>query len=84
VDVGEGLPSESFEQLAIPHFELYNFASWLTHDRQETEDLVQETYAKALYRSTPCTCGYATQLFRNWQRQGSRRDRYCGASHTRS
>jgi RNA polymerase sigma-70 factor, ECF subfamily len=49
VDVGESLPSESFEQLAMPHFErLYNFACWLTHDRQEAEDLVQETYAKAL------------------------------------
>jgi len=43
------LPSESFEQLAMPHFErLYNFACWLTHDRQEAEDLVQETYVKAL------------------------------------
>jgi len=49
VHVGENLPSESFEQLAMPHFErLYNFACWLTHDRQEAEDLVQETYAKAL------------------------------------
>jgi RNA polymerase sigma-70 factor (ECF subfamily) len=49
VDVGEGLPSVSFEQLAMPHFErLYNFACWLTHDREEAEDLVQETYAKAL------------------------------------
>jgi RNA polymerase sigma-70 factor, ECF subfamily len=49
VDVGENLPSELFEQLAMPHFErLYNFACWLTHDRQEAEDLVQETYAKAL------------------------------------
>ncbi|MGA7930220.1 MAG: sigma-70 family RNA polymerase sigma factor [Candidatus Sulfotelmatobacter sp.] len=47
--VGESLPSESFEQLAMPHFErLYNFARWLTHDRPEAEDLVQETYAKAL------------------------------------
>jgi RNA polymerase sigma-70 factor, ECF subfamily len=46
---GESLPSESFEQLAMPHFDrLYNFACWLTHDRQEAEDLVQETYAKAL------------------------------------
>jgi len=46
---GESLPSGSFEQLAMPHFErLYNFACWLTHDRQEAEDLVQETYAKAL------------------------------------
>jgi RNA polymerase sigma-70 factor (ECF subfamily) len=49
VHVGENLPSESFEQLAMPHFDrLYNFACWLTHDRQEAEDLVQETYAKAL------------------------------------
>jgi RNA polymerase sigma-70 factor, ECF subfamily len=49
VHVVENLPSESFEQLAMPHFErLYNFACWLTHDRQEAEDLVQETYAKAL------------------------------------
>lgn len=33
----------------MPHFErLYNFACWLTHDREEAEDLVQETYAKAL------------------------------------
>jgi RNA polymerase sigma-70 factor, ECF subfamily len=49
VHVAENLPSESFEQLAMPHFErLYNFAYWLTHDRQEAEDLVQETYVKAL------------------------------------
>jgi len=27
---------------------LYNFAHWLAQDRQEAEDLVQETYAKAL------------------------------------
>jgi RNA polymerase sigma-70 factor (ECF subfamily) len=45
----ERLPSETFEQLAMPHFDrLYNFACWLTHDRHEAEDLVQETYAKAL------------------------------------
>ncbi len=43
------LASGSFEQLAMPHFErLYNFACWLTQDRQEAEDLVQETYTKAL------------------------------------
>jgi RNA polymerase sigma-70 factor (ECF subfamily) len=38
-----------FEELAVPLFEsLYNFACWLTHDRTEAEDLVQETYAKGL------------------------------------
>jgi RNA polymerase sigma-70 factor (ECF subfamily) len=43
------LAAESFEQLAMPHFDrLYNFACWLTRDRQEAEDLVQETYVKAL------------------------------------
>jgi RNA polymerase sigma-70 factor, ECF subfamily len=40
---------ESFEALAMPLFhQLYNFAYWLTVNREETEDLVQETYAKAL------------------------------------
>ena len=39
----------SFEDLALPLFDqLYNFAHWLTQDRVEAEDLVQETYAKAL------------------------------------
>lgn len=33
----------------MPLFErLYNFAHWLTQSREEAEDLVQETYAKAL------------------------------------
>jgi len=39
----------SFEDLAMPLFDqLYNFAHWLTRNRDETEDLVQKTYAKAL------------------------------------
>jgi RNA polymerase sigma-70 factor (ECF subfamily) len=39
----------SFEELAMPLFDqLYNFARWLTHDLTEAEDLVQETYVKAL------------------------------------
>lgn len=39
----------SFDELAMPLFpKLYNFAHWLTQDRTEAEDLVQETYLKAL------------------------------------
>lgn len=45
----ETLAPGTFEELAMPHFDrLYNFACWLTQDRQEAEDLVQETYVKAL------------------------------------
>ena len=41
--------AESFETLAMPLFiSLYNFAHWLTHNREEAEDLVQEAYLKAL------------------------------------
>jgi RNA polymerase sigma-70 factor (ECF subfamily) len=39
----------TFEDLALPLFDqLYNFAHWLTQERAEAEDLVQETYVKAL------------------------------------
>lgn len=45
----ENLLNGSFEELAMPLFDsLYNFAHWLTHNREEAEDLVQETYGKAL------------------------------------
>jgi RNA polymerase sigma-70 factor (ECF subfamily) len=41
--------AETFETLAMPLFNaLYNFAHWLTHNREEAEDLVQEAYFKAL------------------------------------
>ena len=43
------LTSDSFKELAMPLFDrLYNFAHWLTQNREEAEDLVQETFAKAL------------------------------------
>ncbi len=45
----EGQSAASFADLALPLFDqLYNFAHWLTQNRTEAEDLVQETYAKAL------------------------------------
>jgi len=46
VEVSE---QHTFDNLALPLLDqLYNFAHWLTQDRTEAEDLVQETYAKAL------------------------------------
>lgn len=45
----ERLTAATFEELALPLFDqLYNFAQWLTQDRTEAEDLVQDTYVKAL------------------------------------
>src|ERR1051326_7163365 len=39
----------SFEDLAMPLFpSLYGYARWLTGEPHEAEDLVQETYLKAL------------------------------------
>jgi RNA polymerase sigma-70 factor, ECF subfamily len=46
---GVSLQSGEFEELAMPLFDqLYNVAHWLTQNREESEDLVQETYIKAL------------------------------------
>jgi RNA polymerase sigma-70 factor, ECF subfamily len=42
-------PPAGFEELAMPLFDsLYNFARWLVHNSNDAEDLVQETYFKAL------------------------------------
>ena len=41
--------SPRFDELALPLFDsLYNFARWLVHNQNDAEDLVQETYLKAL------------------------------------
>jgi len=45
----EAFQGGGFEELAMPLFDaLFNFACWLTRNREEAEDLVQETYVKAL------------------------------------
>ena len=47
--LGASPQSDAFAELAMPLFDqLYNFAHWLTQNREEAEDLVQETFAKAL------------------------------------
>lgn len=45
----ERVSAARFEELAMPLFDqFYNFARWLTQDTAGAEDLVQETYTKAL------------------------------------
>jgi RNA polymerase sigma-70 factor, ECF subfamily len=44
-----GQPLAGFEDLAMPIFDsLYNFARWIAHNPNDAEDLVQDTYLKAL------------------------------------
>jgi RNA polymerase sigma-70 factor (ECF subfamily) len=60
----DGRPSAGFEELALPLFDaLYNFACWLVHDSNDAEDLVQETYLKALRSFTSFQPG---TNFRAW------------------
>jgi len=54
----------NFDELATPLFgALYNYARWLTRDPYEAEDLVQETYVKALRGFGSFTAG---TNFRAW------------------
>src|SRR6202050_2667453 len=60
-------PLAGFEELAMPLFDsLYNFARWLAHSSNEAEDLVQETYLKALRRFSSFQPG---TNFRAWMFQ---------------
>jgi len=44
-----GLQTSAFEELALPLLpSLYNLAFWLSRDASDAEDLVQETFLKAL------------------------------------
>ena len=41
--------ADRFAEMALPLLDsLFNFAQWLTRNREEAEDLVQETYVKGL------------------------------------
>lgn len=56
--------TSDFERLAMPLFDsLYNFARWLAQNEVEAEDLVQETFTKALRGFTSFTPGTD---FRAW------------------
>ena len=57
-------PSTGFEELAMPLFDsLYNLAHWLVRNKSDAEDLVQETYRKALVSFTSFQTG---TNFRAW------------------
>jgi RNA polymerase sigma factor (sigma-70 family) len=56
-----------FEELAMPLFDsLYNFARWLAPNENDAEDLVQETYLKALrsYASFERGTNFRAWIFR--------------------
>ncbi len=44
----ESIKRKKYEQLvSLYHGDLFRYAYWLTHDKQVTEDLVQETFLRA-------------------------------------
>jgi len=60
----QGYPSPSFEELSMPLLDsAYNLARWLTQNPSEAEDLVQETFLKALRAFTSFQPG---TNFRAW------------------
>lgn len=59
--------STGFEELAMPLFEsLHNFAHWLVHNKSDAEDLLQETYRKALvsFASFQTSTNFRVWMFR--------------------
>jgi RNA polymerase sigma-70 factor, ECF subfamily len=57
----------AFESMAVPLLgRLYNLARWLCRDDSEAEDLVQETYARALkaFRSFETGTNFSAWMFR--------------------
>ena len=62
-------PLAGFEELAMPLFDsLYNFARWLVHEQSDADDLVQQTYWKALlnFRSFHPGTNHPGTNFRAW------------------
>ena len=63
--------SADFEQLTVPLLaSLYNHAFWLTRNHAEAEDLVQETFSKALrafdsYQADTNFKGWIFRILRN-------------------
>ena len=60
-------PAAEFEKLAMPLLDsAYNVARWLVRNDHDAEDLVQETYVKALrsFRSFQSGTNFRAWLFR--------------------